>query len=62
MAQLRCGGLPIRIETGRFTNIRDPNTGKLKKMKSTERICQLCTKNEIENEIHFYVSALYMNT
>ena len=53
MAQLRCSILPIRIETGRFTNIRDPITGKLKKMKSTERICQLCTKNEIENEIHF---------
>ena len=31
MAQLRCGILPIRIETGRFTNIRDPITGKLKK-------------------------------
>ena len=45
--------MPIRIETGRFTNIRDPITGKLKKIKSTERICQLCTKNEIENEIHF---------
>ena len=29
MAQL--GILPIRIETGRFTNIRDPITGKLKK-------------------------------
>ena len=43
MAQLRCGILPIRIETGRFTNKRHPITGKLKKMKSTERNCQLCT-------------------
>ena len=59
MAQLRCGILPIRIETGRFTNIRDPITDKLKKMKSTERICQLCTKDEIENEIHFYVCPIY---
>ena len=31
MAQLRCGILPIRIETGRFTNKRHPITGKLKK-------------------------------
>ena len=60
MAQLRCGILPNRIETGRFTNICDPITGKLKKMKSTERICQLCTKNEIENEIHFFMCLSYI--
>ena len=29
-------------------------------MKSTERICQLCTKDEIENEIHIlFVCPIY---
>ncbi len=42
ISQLRLGILPIAIETGRFTGIPE-----------YERICQLCTQNEIENEAHF---------
>ena len=42
VAQLRFGILPIRVETGRFINLP------LK-----DRICQQCTHNDIEDEIHF---------
>lgn len=42
LAQLRSGTLPLRIETGRFTRV-DLN----------DRICNLCTNNEIESETHF---------
>ena len=42
IAQIRMGILPIRIETGRFTNL-----------KINERICQFCNLREIEDEIHF---------
>ena len=42
MAQFRCGILPLRIETGRFTN--EP---------SQERFCKLCNNGSIEDEEHF---------
>jgi hypothetical protein len=42
LAQLRMGILPIRIETGRFTN-----------MKLSDRICQICQEQKVEDEIHF---------
>ncbi len=42
ISQLRLGILPIRIETGRFTGLNE-----------AERLCQLCTQNQIENEAHF---------
>ena len=42
LAQLRCGILPLHIETGRYRNL-----------KVEERICNLCKKDEIEDEIHF---------
>ena len=41
LAQLRTGILPLRIETGRYQNILDKNTGKFRKMKSNERLCTL---------------------
>ena len=41
-AQLRFGILPLRIETGRFSNTP-----------INERICQFCNYNEIEDEFHF---------
>ena len=34
LAQLRTGILPLRIETGRYQNILDKNTGKFRKVKS----------------------------
>ena len=49
LAQFRFGILPLRIETGRFVN-----------MKEDERICQLCKGNEVEDEHHFlFVCPLY---
>ena len=40
-AQLRCGILPIMVETGRFRNIP-----------KEKRICPVCDINEVEDEIH----------
>ena len=40
MAKFRCGVAPLRIETGRYENIRED-----------QRICPIC-KSDIENETH----------
>ena len=53
LAQLRSGILPLRIETGRFHNIKDNVTGQTRKLKVEERICLFCNLQEIEDEIHF---------
>ena len=53
LAQLRCGILPIKIETGRFLNHKDIKTGKYKKLKIEERICDHCNTGMVEDEIHF---------
>ena len=53
MAQFRCGILPIRIETGRFRNIKDEESGKARKLKPEERLCLICQSGEIENKLHF---------
>ena len=42
LAQFRSGILPLRIETGRFRNL-----------KVEERICLLCNNDKIEDEYHF---------
>ena len=42
MAQLRCGILPLHIETGRF-----------RKTKLEDRICEFCSSNKVEDECHF---------
>ena len=52
-AQFRVGILPIRIETGRYTNIFDENTGNFRRMNADERICNICNMNSVEDEIHF---------
>ena len=52
-AQLRFGILPLRVETGRFKNIKDSQTGQVRKLKPQERLCEICNSNEIEDEIHF---------
>ena len=41
-AQLRCGILPLKIETGRYTHIP-----------IEFRMCTFCNANAVENEIHF---------
>ena len=45
LAQLRCGVLPLRIETGRFSGL-----------KAEERVCQLCDSGDIEDEKHFILT------
>ena len=42
IAQIRMGILPIRVETGRYTN-----------MKMNDRLCQICNTANVEDEIHF---------
>ena len=42
IAKFRTGIMQLRIETGRYTNL-----------KIEERICLICNANEVEDEIHF---------
>ncbi len=42
ISQLRLGILPLRIETGRFSNLDEE-----------ERTCLVCNSGEVENEKHF---------
>ena len=42
LSMLRCGSLPLEVETGRYN-----------KTPLNERICKLCNTNTIENEMHF---------
>ena len=53
LAQIRSGILPLRIETGRYYNVKDDITKKMRKMKVEERTCQICNSGSIEDEIHF---------
>ena len=52
MVELRCGVLPIRIQT--VVDLIIFVTGKYRKLTPEERFCQLCNLNETENEIHFF--------
>ena len=52
VAQLRAGILPLKLETGRFKNIKDEITGRYRKIEVEERICDFC-KNGVEDEVHF---------
>ncbi len=42
LAQLRCGILPLHIETGRWYGVQEEN-----------RLWKACNNNQIENEYHF---------
>ena len=42
IAQIRCGVLPLHIETGRYRNL-----------KVEERLCKVCDSQSVENELHF---------
>ena len=45
--------LPLKIETGRFQNVKDTNTGQYRKLKVLERVSDVCKNDHVENEIHF---------
>ena len=61
MAQLRCGILPLRIEVGRYQNIKDGTTGRYRKLKPEERLCMICNDNLVEDEIHFICECVKYN-
>ncbi len=48
--KLRCGILPLHIETGRYTYTGLEN-----------RLCELCEQNVIEDEKHFICSCSFYN-
>ncbi len=48
LAQLRCGILPLRVETGRY--VGEP---------VIERLCRFCQSAEIENETHFIITCTH---
>ena len=50
LARLRCGSLPLKIETGRYTNVH-----------LEDRICELCNSNEVEDEMHFAITCPFYN-
>ena len=45
MAQLRCGVLPLTVETGRYSGLRPE-----------QRSCQICDSGEVENECLFILN------
>ena len=49
LAKLRCGVLPLRIESGRFVNLPKES-----------RIYELCTLDEVENEKHSFATVLHL--
>ena len=62
MAQFLTGILPLKIENGLFKEILDLSSNKLRCLNSQERICEMCTIGEPEDEIHFLSSCtLYMS-
>ncbi len=44
-SMLRCGTAPLRIETGRYESLP-----------VEQRICEVCDSNNVEDEMHFFIS------
>ena len=44
LAQIRCGILPLAIETGRYTNIQPES-----------RVCVMCNESDVETEYNFFI-------
>ena len=44
-AKLRCGVLPIEVETGRYRNTP-----------LQQRTCKICDSNQVEDEVHFLIN------
>ena len=51
IAQIRCGCLPLELETGRYRNPKTP---------LSQRICQLCN-SDVEDETHFLTLCPMLN-
>jgi len=51
MAQLRCGVLPLEIETGRY-----------KRLDVDERKCKICNSGQVEDESHFILQCSEFST
>ena len=52
-SQLRCGILPLTVETGRFSIKKDVETCQMRRLKPEERLYPFCNNNNVEDEIHF---------
>lgn len=50
LAKLRCGTLPLEVETGRFARPKIP----LK-----DRLCKLCNSGMVEDEVHFLTTCCF---
>ena len=62
LAQLRMGILPLHIETGRYKNVFDRETGIHRKMNVNERTCNVCKLDIVEDEKHFLFNCnIYYN-
>ena len=53
MIELRCGVLPIALETGRFKNKKDETSNNYGRLRPEERLCEICNSNAVEDEFHF---------
>ena len=47
------GKLPLHIETGRYKNVFDRETGIHRKMNVNERTCDICKLDIVEHEKNF---------
>jgi hypothetical protein len=54
--RLTCSNHTLRIETGRHEHKLNSVSGKLELLPRCERLCQHCTSNSIEVELHFTIS------
>ena len=52
-AQFRSGILPLALETGRYKNVKDEQSGKYRKTNVEERTCSICNSGCVEDECHF---------
>ena len=50
MYMLRYGILSLRLETRRFVNVRDDESGRLTRLTVIEIICQIYKSNNVEKE------------
>ena len=51
LCNLRCGTIPLAIETGRWSNTPEP-----------ERLCKICDEIKVESEVHFLLECSRYNT